>query len=69
MYIIAGGQHAKNDATDMTITSSLSKSASLHSTKSFDHAIRLVENPKFKKDLHKVEPFNHPQPNASSSRL
>ena len=54
LYAMARGLHAKDDAMDLVITSSLSRSTLLHTSKSSDFAIRLAENTKFTKDLRRT---------------
>jgi hypothetical protein len=44
---------------DLMVTSSLSISTLLHTSKSFDYALRLVENKKFNKDLRNPEHLQH----------
>jgi hypothetical protein len=53
MYAIAGGHRAEDAAMDLMITSSFSKPTLLNSNKSFDYALRLVENTKFKNFVEK----------------
>jgi len=57
LYVIAGEQHAKDATMNLIITSSLSKSTLLQSTKSSDFALRFVENTKFNTDLRSVDPL------------
>ncbi len=59
LYAVAGGLHAKDAAMDLMVTSSLSISTLLHTSKSFDYALRLVENKKFNKDLRNPEHLQH----------
>jgi len=42
---------------DLVVTSSLSKSTLLHTSKSFNCALRLAENKEFTSDLRNVEPL------------
>jgi hypothetical protein len=44
LYAIASGHHAKDAAMDLMISSNLSKSTLLHTSKSFDYTLRLAEN-------------------------
>jgi hypothetical protein len=55
---VTGGLHAKDAAMDLMVTSSLSKSTLLHTSKSFDYALKLVENKKFTSDLRNAEPLH-----------
>jgi hypothetical protein len=57
LYAIAGGLHAKYAAMDLMITSSLSKSTLLHTSKSSDYSLRIAENTKFTKDLRSTYPL------------
>jgi hypothetical protein len=57
LYAIAGGHHAKDAAMDIMISSSLTKSTLLHTSKSSDYTLRLAENTKFNKDLRSVNPL------------
>ena len=49
--------HAKDAAMNLMVTSSLSKSTPLHTSKSSDYALKLAESRKFTGDLHNVEPL------------
>jgi hypothetical protein len=44
LYAVAGGLHAKDAAMDLMVTSSISISTLLHTSKSSDYAPRLEEN-------------------------
>ena len=57
LYAIASGHHAKDAAMDLMISSILSKSTLLHTSKSSDCTLRLAENTKFNKDLRSVDPL------------
>ena len=62
IYVMAGGRHAKGDAMDLMVTSSITSSTLLDSSKSSDFVLRQAENIKFTKDLRNPEPL----PSASS---
>ncbi len=55
LYAVARGLHAKDAAMDLMVTSSLSISTLLHTSKSSDYALSLTENKKFNKDLRSRE--------------
>ena len=54
---MAGGSHAKDAALDLMVSSSLSQSTLLHSSKSADYVLRKRENVKFAKDVRNAEPL------------
>ena len=51
LYVMARGSHAKDAALDLMVSSSLSHSTLLHSSKSADYVLRKGEIVKFAKDL------------------
>jgi hypothetical protein len=57
LYVMTGGSHAKDAALDLIVSSSLSQSTLLHSSKSADYVLRKEENVKFAKDLRNAEPL------------
>ena len=60
LYGVVGGLHADDADMDLMVTSSLSKSTLLHTSKSFDCALRLTENKKFTtSDLHPYRYLPH----------
>jgi len=57
LYAIAEGLHAKYAAMDLMITSSLSKSTLLHTSKSSDYSLRLAVYTKLTKNLRSTYPL------------
>ena len=57
LYVMAGGSQAKDTALDLMISSSLSQSTLLQTSKSADYVLRKSENVKFTKDLRNAEPL------------
>ncbi len=52
---MAGGSHAKDEALDVMVSSSLSQCTLFHSSKSADCVLKKGENTKFAKDLRNAE--------------
>ncbi len=57
LYEMAEVSHAKDAALDLMISSSLSQSTLLQTSKSADYVLRKGENVKFSKDLRNTEPL------------
>ena len=57
LYVMARGRHAKDATINQMVSSSLSKSTLLHSSKSSDFFLRHGENVKFSKKLRNAEPI------------
>jgi len=59
IYALGIGLHKKDSVMDVVITSDMQRSCLLHSSKSFDFAIRKTENEKFNKDARSVGPIQN----------
>ena len=57
IYIIGGALHQLDSMMDVVISSSLTQSCLLPSSKSFDFVLRKAENMKFTKDLRSSSPI------------
>ncbi len=56
-YALAWGLYSKDVAMDLMVTSSLNKATLLHSSKSYDYALRLAQNTKITKELRIADPL------------